>query len=269
VDRTTHGLAAQNERGFFETRSLINGGFEATLLAGKDGEIATHKNAGDVKAAVIEFGNANLIESRRLKSELSDLMGTFQLQSQAKAGANATAIQLQAATLAAAQRLENDKQFALATLAASTNAKDAALQLANCCCEIKESVASSAKETQALIAAQESARIRDALAAAHSSWAAAAAAAAAHVVPLDGVCHDVRIGENGACRQVTDAVRGLMGRRGNGVDPAAAAALAAAACTAYCRFARCSSNRAPAYRLSPPQTRCRWSRRAARRWPAP
>jgi hypothetical protein len=167
VDRTTHALAAQNERGFFETRGLINGGFEATLLAGKEGEIATHKNAGDVKAAVIEFGNANLIESRRLKSELSDLMGSFQLQSQAQAGANACAIQLQAATLAAAQRLENDKQFALATLAASTNAKDAALQLANCCCEIKESVASSAKETQALIAAQESARIRDALAAAN------------------------------------------------------------------------------------------------------
>jgi hypothetical protein len=167
LDRTSHGLSAQNERGFFETRSLINGGFEATLIAGKEGEIATHKNAGDVKATVIEFGNAGIIESRRVKSELADLMGSFQLQSQATAGINATAIQLQAAAFAAASRLENDKQFALATLAASSNARDAALQLAECCCEIRESVAVSAKETQALIAAQESARIRDALAAAN------------------------------------------------------------------------------------------------------
>lgn len=168
VDRGFHALGARSEAGFFETRSLINGGFTAALLAAKDGEIATHKAACDIKALVAEGASAAVLESRRVKSELADLMGSFQLQSQAAAGANATAIQLQAERLAAASRLENDKQFALATLAASKNKEELSAQIAECCCEVKEVVNSTASATQALIQATETARIRDALASANN-----------------------------------------------------------------------------------------------------
>lgn len=165
ADRIAHAGGAQIERNFGETRGILNSNFSASLLAAKDGEIATHKGVGDLKQLICETAgkvSADVIVGREA---LSGLVGQTSLQVQLQAANNLTAIQLESAKNFAAQRLENDKQFALAALAASQNKEALSRQIAECCCEIKATVNSTANATQALIQSTESARIRDALAA--------------------------------------------------------------------------------------------------------
>ena len=168
VDRGFHALGARGEAGFLETRSVLNGGFTAGLLAAKDGEIAGHKNAGDLKLLVSESSNKARAETATSFAAISGLIGQTALQTQLQAANNLKDIQLQACEIAAASRLENDKQFALATLAASKNKEELAAQIAECCCEVKAVVNSTAVATQNLIQATEAARVRDALAAANN-----------------------------------------------------------------------------------------------------
>lgn len=168
VDRGFHAVGGRVDAGFLETRGVLNNGFTSALLAAKDGEIATHKNAGDIKLLVAETSNKVRGETSTSFAALSGLVGREGLQSQLQAASNLKDIQLQACEIAAASRLENDKQFALATLAASKNKEELASQIAECCCEVKAVVNSTAVATQNLIQATEAARIRDALAAANN-----------------------------------------------------------------------------------------------------
>jgi hypothetical protein len=168
VDRGFHALGGRVEAGFLETRGVLNSGFTSSLLAAKDGEIATHKNAGDIKLLVSETSSKSRAETAVSFASLSGLVGQTALQSQLQAANNLKDIQLQACEIAAASRLENDKQFALATLAASKNKEELAAQIAECCCEVKAVVNSTAVATQNLIQATEAARIRDALAVANN-----------------------------------------------------------------------------------------------------
>ena len=165
VDRGFHAVGARAEAGFLETRSVLNGGFTAGLIAAKDAEISNYKNAGDIKLLIADSSSKARAEAAVSFASLSGLVGQTSLQTQLQAANNTKDIQIQAAAFAAASRLENDKQFALATLAASQNKEQLAAQIADCCCEIKAVVNSTAVATQNLIQASETARIRDALAA--------------------------------------------------------------------------------------------------------
>lgn len=165
ADRIAHAGGAQVERNFAETRGTLNANFSASLLAAKDGEIATHKGVGDLKHLICESTGKLAQESSTNREALAGLIGREALQSQLQAANNFGAIQLESAKNFAAQRLENDKQFALASMAACQNKEALARQLADCCCDIKAAVNMTANATQALIQSTESARIRDALAA--------------------------------------------------------------------------------------------------------
>jgi hypothetical protein len=99
---------------------------------------------------------------KELGFQASQNFGAVQLE----ACKNTGAIQLQAATNHKDSLLEQSKWFAIAEKTAMVNKCELADKLAECCCEIKGLVNSTAKETQSLIASQEAARVRDALAAA-------------------------------------------------------------------------------------------------------
>lgn len=150
VDRQSHGQANLLAAGFLETR----GGNTANLLAAKDAHIATVGSRGDILNAIT--ANSGLLAGSILESRESvkGLVGNLALQNQVELSKY----------FAIAER-ETNKQFALATLAASQNAAAISSQLADCCCEIKATVNSTANDTQALIQATEANRVRDALAA--------------------------------------------------------------------------------------------------------
>lgn len=150
VDRLGHGQTNLLAAGFLETR----GGATANLLAAKDAHIATVGSRGDILNSIT--ANSGLLAGSILESRESvkGLVGNLALQNQVELSKY----------FAIAER-ETNKQFALATLAASQNAAAISAQVAECCCEVKAAVNSTANDTQALIQAQEANRVRDALAA--------------------------------------------------------------------------------------------------------
>jgi len=154
VDRQGHGQNNLLAAGFLEGRSLANAGFTANLLAAKDAQLATAIAEGKVLANLTAVNGAVIGAIAESKESVKGLVGNLALQNQVELSKY----------FAIAER-ENNKQFALATLAASQNAAAIASQLEECCCEIKATVNSTANDTQALIQAQEANRVRDALAA--------------------------------------------------------------------------------------------------------
>jgi len=173
LERSTYHTGSAVDRGFFETRV----GQGANMVEIKNNEVAVAVAAGANARQMADGFGLLALENRRVKSEIADLFGVQALANQLhisnttkelglQAASNSAAIQLQAANNAAIAGSESAKQFALAAVAAAQNAKDIQLQLANCCCEIKETVNCTAGATQALIQAQSEARVRDSLAAA-------------------------------------------------------------------------------------------------------
>lgn len=154
VDRLGHGQNNLLAAGFLEGRTLANAGFTANLLEAKNAQLATAVSEGKVLHN-IAVGNgvlaASIAESRE---SVKGLVGNLALQNQVELSKY----------FAIAER-ETNKQFALATLAASQNAAAISAQVAECCCEVKAAVNSTANDTQALIQATEANRVRDALAA--------------------------------------------------------------------------------------------------------
>ena len=144
------GLVNNN---FFELRNAINNGFTANLLASKDAQLAIAVSEGNVRREVSDVAGLLNSQLTSTKEALSGLIGNLALQNQ-----------LEMSKYFAIAERENNKQFALATLAASQNAAKISSDLAECCCEIKEAVNSTADVTQALISASETNRVRDELA---------------------------------------------------------------------------------------------------------
>ena len=140
---------------FFENRVAQNNGFTANLLATKDAQLATCISEGKVRQ---ELSNVAGLLSGQIsvsREAITGLVGNLALQNQ-----------VELSKYFAISERENNKQFALATLAASANAAKIQGDLAECCCEIKETVNSTANATQALVQASETNRVREELASA-------------------------------------------------------------------------------------------------------
>lgn len=151
IDRFAHGHGNLLAAGFLESRN----GATANLLAAKDAHIATVSARGDVLNSLTAVNGALAASIAETRESVKGLVGNLALQNQVELSKY----------FAIAER-ENNKQFALATLAASENAAKIAAQVAECCCEVKAVVNSTAGDTQNLIQAQEANRVRESLAAA-------------------------------------------------------------------------------------------------------
>lgn len=146
----SRGLLNSN---FFETRNSLNNGFTANLLATKDAQLATAISEGKVRH---ELSNVSGLLSGQISASreaISGLVGNLALQNQ-----------LELSKYFAISEREMNKQFALATLAASHNAAKIQAEVQECCCEVKAVVNSTAATTQGFIQASEANRVRDELA---------------------------------------------------------------------------------------------------------
>jgi len=151
VDRLGHGQSQLLAAGFLETR----GGATANLLAAKDAQLATCHSEGKILQNLTAVNGSLAGSIAASRESLSGLVGNLALQNQ-----------VELSKYFAISEREMNKQFALATLAASENAAKIQAQVAECCCEVKAVVNSTAGDTQNLIQANEANRVREALAAA-------------------------------------------------------------------------------------------------------
>jgi hypothetical protein len=151
VDRLGHGQANLIAAGFLEGRN----GATANLLAAKDAQIAATKTEGAILANLTAVNGALAGSIASTREALSGLVGNLALQNQ-----------VELSKYFAISEREMNKQFALATLAASENVAKLSSQIEECCCEVKAVVNSTAGDTQNLIQATEANRVREALAAA-------------------------------------------------------------------------------------------------------
>lgn len=184
-------LSAQGEAGFYRTREAVgvvdrdvlkseaalgrelaagfantNNGIQASYarLSEQHCDLKSAIAAAQAAAAecCCEVKQEVLRTGKELGLQAAQNFGAIQVE----ASKNTGAIQLQAAVNQKESLLEQSKWFALAEKTAMVNKCELADKLAECCCEIKGVVSSTAKETQQLITAQEAARVRDALSAA-------------------------------------------------------------------------------------------------------
>jgi hypothetical protein len=141
-----------NNSNFFELRNSIANGFTANLLASKDAQIAIAQSEGSIKHQVSNFAGLLTNQLTHTKESLVSLVGNLAIQNQ-----------LELSKYFAISEREMNKQFALATLAASQNAAKIEADVEKCCCEIKEVVNCTAGETQAFVQAAEANRVKDEL----------------------------------------------------------------------------------------------------------
>lgn len=151
VDRQGHGVGQSLAAGFLESRA----GFTANLLAAKDAQLATAYSEGKVLNSITAVNGSLAGAISASRESLSGLVGNLALQNQ-----------VELSKYFAISEREMNKQFALATLAASENAAKIQAQVAECCCEVKAVVNSTAGDTQNLIQATDANRVRESLAAA-------------------------------------------------------------------------------------------------------
>lgn len=151
VDRQGHGVGQAVAAGFFETRA----GTTANLLATKDAHLATAYSEGKLANSLTAVSGALAGSIAETRESVKGLVGNLALQNQ-----------VELSKYFAISEREINKQFALATLAASENAAKIQAQVAECCCEVKAVVNSTAGDTQNLIQATEANRVRESLAAA-------------------------------------------------------------------------------------------------------
>jgi hypothetical protein len=154
IDRLGHGQGQAVAAGFLETRGNLNAGFTANLLAAKDGQLATAHAESKLLQSLTAVNGTLAVSISETKESIKGLVGNLALQNQ-----------VELSKYFAISEREINKQFALATLAASENAAKIQAQVAECCCEVKAVVNSTAGDTQNLIQATEANRVREALAA--------------------------------------------------------------------------------------------------------
>lgn len=147
------GRGASNQN-FFENRTLLNNGFTANLLAAKDAQLAIAQSESNVRHDICDFSGLISGQIKVSRESVEGLVSDLALQNQ-----------VELSKYFAISERELSKQFALATLAASTNAAAIQEQLAECCCEIKDAVNSSATDTQLLVQTSDTNRVREDLAA--------------------------------------------------------------------------------------------------------
>lgn len=139
-----------NNSNFFELRNSLTNGFTANLLAAKDAQLAVAVSEGTIKHEVSNLAGLLSNQLTFTKESISGLVSNLAIQNQ-----------LELSKYFAISEREINKQFALATLAASQNAAKIEADVEKCCCEIKEVVNCTAGETQAFVQVAESNRVKD------------------------------------------------------------------------------------------------------------
>lgn len=186
-------LSAQGENGFYRTGvavaaadkqvvqseislgKALGAGFTDVGATLRDSYARLSEQNCDLKSAIAaaqaaaaecccEVKQEVLRTGKELGLQAAQNFGAIQIES----AKNTAAIQLQAAVNQKDSFLEQSKWFALAEKTAMLNKCELEAKLAECCCEIKEAVQGTAKETQQLVQANETTRVRDALAAANT-----------------------------------------------------------------------------------------------------
>jgi len=157
-DQTASILANLTAQHAAQTRDMV--GFTRELA-----------NQAAVNAASLQLEASKNTAGLQLQAAVNSKEATLQASVIAKDAALQAAVNskesvLQASFLAKESLLEQSKWFALAEKTAMVNKCDIESKLAACCCEIKETVVGTANATQALVQANESSRVRDALSAA-------------------------------------------------------------------------------------------------------
>lgn len=132
LSHTTGEIKAAQQAIAGETRKQINKAHEETLTATKDIVINDNKNAGTIQLQASQYFGKTELDIGHVKSKL-----------ELQAAQNVAQIQLEA--------LKNKNSISA--------------QLAECCCELKQIVQSSAQTTQQVLQEIENNRIRDALSA--------------------------------------------------------------------------------------------------------
>lgn len=155
-------LSVQGENGFYRTREGIDRVDRDVLKSECSVKEAIARAQADAAACCCEIKDEVLRTGKELGLQAAGNFGAVQVE----AAKNTAAVQLQAAVVQKENLLEQSKWFALAEKTAMVNKCELADKLAACCCEIKEVVVGTAKETQSLITATEATRLRDALSAA-------------------------------------------------------------------------------------------------------
>jgi hypothetical protein len=156
------GLGKAVSHGFAETNNKISDAY--ARLAEQHCDLKSAIAAAQAAAAecCCEVKQEVLRTGKELGLQAAQNFGAIQVE----ASKNTASIQLQAAVNQKESLLEQSKWFALAEKTAMVNKCDLEAKLAACCCEIKETVTGTASATQALIQAEATTRVRDALAAA-------------------------------------------------------------------------------------------------------
>ena len=181
-DQTASVLASLSAQHAGITRDIA----EANRDSFRQSEHGFHRSSDQTASVLASLSAQHAGITRDLVAvgrDLSTQASVNAAATQLEAAKNTATIQLQAAlnskdaAFAAAMNskevlVENSKWFALAEKTAMVNKCELAAKMAECCCEIKEAVVSSAGATQGLFQASETARVRDALSAAVAENAA-------------------------------------------------------------------------------------------------
>ena len=157
VDRNGAAAIASTER---------NGGVIATSIQRESGQIQTAQEriAGETRAVLATNNTAAALLGKDIQLEICDTTGKLSLQ----ASSNAGKVELDISKVKAALEYQASQNTAAVQLEAVKNKAALSAQLAECCCELKQTVGAAAQETQKVLQEIENNRIRDALAAANT-----------------------------------------------------------------------------------------------------
>jgi hypothetical protein len=162
-------LSAQGENGFYRTGVAV-GGVDKQVVQSEmgiergftTGFARLSEQHCETKGVIAAYGNRSSDQHAAASRELHSIGKDLALQNATHYGS----LQLEASRNSKESLLEQSKWFALAEKTAMVNKCELAAKLAECCCEIKGVVLSTANATQSLIQAGEATRVRDALSAA-------------------------------------------------------------------------------------------------------
>lgn len=156
LERAAGDTRCTIERTSAETHERLHDNYAGIMIANKDNLLAEKDTQRDVKKAQYESREATWDVHRGLgKSE-----GRLAMQAEKHHG-------LQRLDLAAFEnraQKQASENYAAVQLEAFKNRAELEREMAHCCCELKERIAATADETQALVRSNETARLRDSLA---------------------------------------------------------------------------------------------------------
>lgn len=155
VERTGSAAVASTER---------NGGVITNSIIRESGVIQTAQEriAGETRQVLSTNNTAAALLGKDIQLEICDNTGKLSLQ----ASSNAGKVELDISKVKSQLEFQASQNTAAVQLEAVKHKASLSAQLAECCCELKQSVGAAAQETQKVLQEIENNRIRDALSAA-------------------------------------------------------------------------------------------------------